>query len=91
MTDELKRVDLTHWKKNPDGQINVQPVIDWECVPFKVAGILRLRFAPERDKLDHPDALQFGMSAAQCTELAQALLRMAASLTKPPKPGTSSH
>ena len=91
MTDETKRVDLTHWKKNADGTINIQPVVGWDCVPFTIAGILRLQFAPERDKLDHPETLQFGMSAAQCTALAQDLLKMAASLTKSPKPGTPAH
>lgn len=86
MSDEFK-----NWKKNPDATINIQPVIDWQCAPFTIVGVVRLRFAPERDRLDHPEILQLGMSAAQCTVLAEDLLRMAATLMALPKPGTPSH
>jgi len=74
------------WETDAAGDIIVHPLADWQTLTAGgVAILLRLDGLPSVREPKRPAvSLQVGMSAAQATELAQALLRKVQQVTSPP-------
>ena len=75
------------WDLLPNGNVRVFPLTGVQTASVPPIGLLRLEYE-ETEEAAHTgqrSALQLNMSAAQATELAQMLLKLAGTLGVPPR------
>jgi hypothetical protein len=78
---------MENWKKRPNGDVEVGPLMGWSIGVIPMTGLVRLEAAMSEEALQSGEraVLQVAMTETQLRELAQSLLRTADALAAQPK------
>lgn len=78
---------MAKWDENPNGTIALQPLVGWQAATFPMTAVVRLNFVRSEEQLQRgeSEAIQLAMTAAQCREVGELLLRKAQEVEQQPQ------